>query len=228
MSKIPSVREYSVLTAAEWAALNPVTTGGQLYIESDTGIIKVGNGSTAYSSLAAAAVAPTATQTLTNKTLTSPTITTPTVTGGTINNTVIGGTTPADGTFTSVTVSGGDGIATAVSHVSTLLDISDSTTATDLIPAGSLVLGVTVFVKTEIEGTTAVSFAVGDGTDADRWGTGIAFDEETSTDISDFTITGPAYYTADTDVVLTPDDGTLDTGEVRIAVHYISLTAATA
>ena len=42
-------------------------------------------------------------QTLTNKTLTSPTVNTPVVTGGTINNTVIGGTTPAAGTFTTIT-----------------------------------------------------------------------------------------------------------------------------
>jgi hypothetical protein len=40
-------------------------------------------------------------QTLTNKTLTSPTIT-----GGTIDNTVIGGTTPAAGTFTTLTATG--------------------------------------------------------------------------------------------------------------------------
>jgi len=43
------------------------------------------------------------TQTLTNKTLTSPAIS-----GGTINNAVIGGTTPADGTFTTVTDSKGE------------------------------------------------------------------------------------------------------------------------
>ena len=54
----------------------------------------------------------TGTQTLTNKTLTSPTINTPTIatptlTGGTINNTVIGGATPAAGTFTSVAMTTG-------------------------------------------------------------------------------------------------------------------------
>jgi len=54
----------------------------------------------------------TGTQTLTNKTLTSPTINTPTIatptlTGGTINNTVIGGSTPAAGTFTSVAMTTG-------------------------------------------------------------------------------------------------------------------------
>jgi hypothetical protein len=222
MSKIPSLREYTVLTAAQWAAISPTTTHGQLYVESDTGVIKVGDGVTSYNSLAAAAVTPTGTQTLTNKTLTSPTIT-----GGTLNDTVIGGTTPASGTFTSVTVSGGNGISTAVTHASTLLDLDvDGSTATDLIPAGCLVLGVTVFVETEIFGTTAVSFSVGDGSDVDRWGTGIIFAEETSTSISDFTIASPVYYGVDTDVVLTPDDGTLDEGKVRIAVHYVNLNPA--
>jgi hypothetical protein len=46
------------------------------------------------------------TQTLTNKTLTSPTVTSPTVSGGTINSTPIGGTTPAAGAFTGITVNG--------------------------------------------------------------------------------------------------------------------------
>jgi hypothetical protein len=46
-----------------------------------------------------------ATATLTNKTLTSPTITSPTLSGGTINNTVIGGTTAAAGSFTTLAAS---------------------------------------------------------------------------------------------------------------------------
>jgi hypothetical protein len=46
-------------------------------------------------------VGTTDTQTLTNKTITSPVIS-----GGTINNTVIGGTTPAAGTFTTFSVAG--------------------------------------------------------------------------------------------------------------------------
>jgi hypothetical protein len=54
----------------------------------------------------------TGTQTLTNKTIDSatintPTIATPSVTGGTINNTVIGGSTPAAGSFTSVAMTTG-------------------------------------------------------------------------------------------------------------------------
>lgn len=48
----------------------------------------------------------TATQTLTNKTLTSPAINTATIVGGTINNSVIGGTTPVAGTFTTLHATG--------------------------------------------------------------------------------------------------------------------------
>ena len=48
----------------------------------------------------------TGSQTLTNKTLTSPTINTGTISGGTLNNCIIGGTTTAAGSFTTVTASG--------------------------------------------------------------------------------------------------------------------------
>lgn len=48
----------------------------------------------------------TGTETLTNKTLTSPAINTPVIVGGTIDNAIIGGTTPAAGTFTTVTSTG--------------------------------------------------------------------------------------------------------------------------
>ena len=44
-------------------------------------------------------------QTLTNKTLTAPTITNTTVTGGKIDNIIIGGTTPAAGSFTTLNAS---------------------------------------------------------------------------------------------------------------------------
>jgi hypothetical protein len=48
----------------------------------------------------------TGSQTLTNKTLTSPTINTSTISGGTLNNCIIGGTTPAAITGSSVTSTG--------------------------------------------------------------------------------------------------------------------------
>jgi len=96
-------------TAANWTSSNPTLASGELGLETDTGKIKIGNGSTAWTSLSYAATGTitsvvagtglsggtittsgtiaidstvatlTGTQTLTNKTLTSPALTTPTI-----------------------------------------------------------------------------------------------------------------------------------------------------
>lgn len=90
-------------------------------------------------------VGTTSTQTLTNKTLTAPTINNPTTTGGTINNTVIGGVTPAAGTFTSMTSTtatvGGAAVTTA-SNTQTLTNKTISG-ASNTITNVSLTTGVT-------------------------------------------------------------------------------------
>jgi hypothetical protein len=99
--------------------------------------------------------------------------------------------------------------------------------ATNLIPAGSIVLGVTARVTTLLTSVAATSFAIGDGSDADRWGTGIVFTAGTTTSLADATITSVPLYAAVTNVVLTPNTGTFTAGVVRLTVHYISLTAAT-
>ena len=60
-------------TAAAWTAANPVlaldSNGVEIGIETDTGLMKIGDNATAWNSLPYAAAGPTATQTLTNKTL---------------------------------------------------------------------------------------------------------------------------------------------------------------
>jgi hypothetical protein len=98
-------------------------------------------------------------------------------------------------------------------------------TSSNQIPAGSLVTGVTVRVTTLITGATSIS--IGDGTDADRWGTGIAVAANTTTSIANFTITTPVYYAAATNVVLTAAGSDFTAGAVRITVHYMSLSAPT-
>jgi len=88
------------------------TTGGfnvTVKVTGQTGVT-IANGKTAYMFCNAtdtveifnAPVTEAGTQTLTNKTLTSPTVNTATISGGTINNAVIGGTTAAAGTFTTI------------------------------------------------------------------------------------------------------------------------------
>lgn len=46
-------------TASEWTATNPILAAGELAVESDTNKMKVGNGSTAWASLAYATSSPT-------------------------------------------------------------------------------------------------------------------------------------------------------------------------
>jgi hypothetical protein len=65
-------------TASQWTSANPTLSSGEWGFETDTGKVKIGNGSTAWNSLGytgAGDVTLTGTQTLTNKTLTAPTIT---------------------------------------------------------------------------------------------------------------------------------------------------------
>lgn len=64
-------------TAAQWTSTNPTLAAGEWGYETDTGKVKIGNGSTAWSSLGytgAGDVTLTGTETLTNKTLTAPVI----------------------------------------------------------------------------------------------------------------------------------------------------------
>ena len=110
------------------------------------------------------------------------------------------------------------GIQTASTE---LTGLSGSTvTAVGLIPAGSMVIGVTTFVTTAIGG--AASYDVGDGSDVDRWGAGITTDSD-PTDFIDNTLSWTT--SAAGDVVLTANGGNFTSGAVRIIVTFMSLTA---
>lgn len=101
-----------------------------------------------------------------------------------------------------------------------------SVTLTNLIPAGSAVVGVTVHPTTAItSGDGATTYNVGDGTDVDRWGAAIAFASDVT--LANITITSVPIYAAATSVVLTAIGGTFNAGVVRVTVHYDTITAAT-
>lgn len=100
-------------------------------------------------------------------------------------------------------------------------------TATALIPAGSLVLGVVARVTTLITGAT--TFKIGDGTTADLWGATVAVALNTVTTGTSFkAATGPVFYPAATDVVLTANGSNFTAGAVRLEVWYISQSGPTA
>lgn len=98
-------------------------------------------------------------------------------------------------------------------------------TATSLIPAGSLVLGVSCRVTTAITGAT--TFDVGDGSDVDAFGAAIAIALDTTTDLTDSTITAAPIYASATNVVLTANGSNFTGGAVRVTVHYMTITPAT-
>lgn len=77
------------------------------------------------------------------------------------------------------------------------------TTGTTLIPAGSLVLGVTVTVTSTFSNTSLTSMKLGDGSDDDRWGATIALTAGTQTTSANFTGTQPAFFASATALVAT-------------------------
>ena len=103
-----------------------------------------------------------------------------------------------------------------------------TSSATNLIPAGSVVLGCATRVTTLITSAAATSFSIGDGSDADKWGATIAFAAGTTTGAANFTsAANAAVYTSATSVVLTPNTGTFTAGAVRVECYGYNLTGPT-
>ena len=100
-----------------------------------------------------------------------------------------------------------------------------SVTLSNLIPAGSLVLGVVTRVTTAITGAT--SFGIGDAAAGTQYGATIAVASGTTTTIANTTLTSPKFYPSATSIVLTANGSNFTGGVVRVTVYYVSLTAPT-
>lgn len=98
-----------------------------------------------------------------------------------------------------------------------------SVTASNLIPAGSFVIGLTTRVTTLVTGPAG--YDVGDGADVDRWGNSILVAEDTTSDITDFQSSALTLFPAANDVVITSDGVDFTAGEILITVHYMTLVA---
>lgn len=97
------------------------------------------------------------------------------------------------------------------------------TTGTTLIPAGSLVLGVTVTVTSTFSNTSLTSMNLGDGSDADRWGATIALTAGTQTTGANFTGTQPAFFASATAMVATGVGADFAAnGSMLVRAYYIS------
>lgn len=97
------------------------------------------------------------------------------------------------------------------------------TSPTTAIPANSYVVGMTCKVTTILAGAGLTTISIGDGTDPDKWGTGIAIAAGTTVNFGAHTA-GPSYYGSATSIVITADAGVLSTGVISCSPIIISAT----
>lgn len=93
-------------------------------------------------------------------------------------------------------------------------------TATNLIPKGAVVVGVTSRVITELTGATG--YLIGTAGDTDRWGDVTGVSVGTDTDNVDWTSGTIECFTAATSVVVTAKTSNFTAGAIEIAVHYLA------
>jgi parallel beta-helix repeat protein len=101
-----------------------------------------------------------------------------------------------------------------------------SLTATNLIPDGALLLGVTARTNLALGATAGLTgYTVGDGSDPDLWGAVTSVGVSRGLSSRDYTDPAAAgrLYTSPQSVVITATGGTFDgTGEIEVVAHYIS------
>lgn len=110
----------------------------------------------------------------------------------------------------------------------TLSDVSSSATATSLIPAGAVLLGVTARVTTAVTTSGSTNtFSIGTAGDADAFGANIAGTSGTTTSFSDATVNPTTLWSASaTNVVLDAAGAeTFTAGAVKLKAFYFTSVA---
>ena len=102
-------------------------------------------------------------------------------------------------------------------------------TATNLIPAKAQLIGIATRITTQLgNGSGTTGYTVGDGSDADRWGTAAAVTVGTVTDQDSATADPSGYFNAANNVVLTATGGNFDgTGVIRVIASVLTMQAPT-
>jgi hypothetical protein len=99
-----------------------------------------------------------------------------------------------------------------------------TTTATALIPVGAFLVGVATTTTTTITGATG--YAIGDGSDPDRWGSITGTAVGTDSDNTDATADPTGYFAAANDVVLTALTSNFTGGVVQVVAFYLTTAGA--
>jgi hypothetical protein len=99
-------------------------------------------------------------------------------------------------------------------------------TATGIIPDGAIPIGISTEVTTALGETNGTSgYSVGDGSDADRWGTVTGVAVGTKTNNADWTTTVIQMFNSAQNIVLTALGGNFDgTGVIVVTVDYLTNT----
>jgi hypothetical protein len=98
-----------------------------------------------------------------------------------------------------------------------------SVTLTSAIPSGSVVVGISAIVTTDITGATG--FEIGVSGDTTRYGNKFVVAQGTVVDpITGSTATTPINYPTFTNIVVTSKTSAFTGGALRIAIHYLSFT----
>lgn len=138
----------------------------------------------------------------------------------------------ASNLFTRIaTINGPNGGSNALKTATTTVNGSAAATisATDLIPAGSLVVGVSARITSTFSNTSLTAIDIGDGTTADLFANDIALASGTTTTYADHKSTfTPKIYVAATSVVMTGVGASFTTnGTIRLVVYYYSIVGPT-
>ena len=96
------------------------------------------------------------------------------------------------------------------------------TSATTALPAGSLILGVSCRVTTVLAGTSLSTWSVGTAAGPTIWGTALAKDANTTSNIANYLAgTAPFYNISAAGIVFTAAAGQFDTGVTKCTTYYV-------
>lgn len=127
----------------------------------------------------------------------------------------------------TIIITGDENETTNIKTLSaTLASVSGATvTATNAIPDGAFVVGISTFVSVGLgTGNSTSGYQVGDGSDVDRWGSITGTAQNTNSDNTDATADFTGAFTSASNVVLTAVGGNFDgTGSIVVTVHYMDI-----
>jgi hypothetical protein len=96
------------------------------------------------------------------------------------------------------------------------------TSATTALPAGSLILGVSCRVTTILAGAALGTWSVGTAGSTTAWGSGLAKDANTESNIANYAISAPFYNVSAAGIVFTASAGVFSTGVAQCTTYFVS------